>query len=147
MIRDIVEAKIANTDLFITDIKVLPGNNIKVALDKMNAGIVIADCVSVSRDLETKLDRNKEDFQLEVSSAGLEEPFKVKQQYFKNTGKKVDVITLDGKNLTGMIISANENGIELEYFLPKGKGKTGTAELINLPYQQIKQTKKVISFK
>jgi ribosome maturation factor RimP len=146
-IRALVEGKIANTDLFITDITVKPGNKIQVALDKMNGGIVVSDCVGVSRHIEANLNREKEDYQLDVSSAGMEEPFKVKKQYLKNTGRQVQVTTTEGVLYQGKLASADETGITLEMTHRDKQLKKDITETKSLAYEQIKQTKKIISFK
>src|ERR1041385_5851820 len=146
-IRTLVEEKIGGTDLFITDITVTPGNKIQVCIDKMNGGIVISDCVQVSRHIEANLDRNAEDYQLDVSSAGRETPFKVNKQYLQNTGRKVEVITLDGQRYEGKLLSANEEGIELEMSHRDKKAKKEITEVKPINYLQIKQTKKIITFK
>lgn len=142
-----MEEKIAGTDLFITDITVTPGNKIQVSIDKMNGGIVISDCVQVSRHIEAHLDRNVEDYQLDVSSAGMEIPFKVKQQYLKNTGRKVEVITVEGQRYEGKLLSANEEGIELEMHHRDKRTKKEITEVKPINYTHIKQTKKIITFK
>jgi ribosome maturation factor RimP len=96
------------------------------------------------------LDREKEDFELNVMSPGLTEPFKILRQYQKNIDKQIDVVTKEGKKLTGKLISANEEGIELESKVKeKVEGKKGKQLIINnikLTFNQIKETKIVISF-
>jgi ribosome maturation factor RimP len=146
-IRQLVEQIITNTDLFITDITIKSGQKIHVALDKMNGGVVIADCVMVSRHIEANLDREKEDYQLDVSSAGMEEPFKVRKQYLKNTGRQVQVLTQQGESLQGKLVSAGEEGISLEMIHRDKQLKKDVTEIKHIPYEQIKQTKKIISFK
>ena len=146
-ISQIAEQKIAGTDIFIVEVKVIPGNKIFVRLDKMNGGIMVNDCAEMSRFIESNLNRDPEDFSIEVSSAGLDEPFKVKKQYLKNIGKKINVLMTDGVRKEGRLISADENKIELEIMQRDNQLKKETANVLQVNFEQIKQTKKVISFK
>ena len=145
-IRALVEEKIADTELFITDVKVLPVNRIQVSIDKKTGGVIISDCTMLHRFIESKLDRNKEDYQLDVSSAGMEEPFKVRQQYYKNIGRKVEVITNDGIRIDGILAAADDNGIRIEIKV-NDKQKKGIAVIKYIGFEQIKQTKKIVTFK
>ncbi|MGZ4033654.1 MAG: ribosome assembly cofactor RimP [Bacteroidia bacterium] len=148
-IKKITDAKIAEGTNFIVDIVVKPGNKIIILLDNDN-GVSIKDCVELSRFVESNLDREKEDFELNVMSPGLTEPFKILRQYQKNIEKQVDVITKEGKKLSGKLLSADEEGIELEVKRrEKTEGKKGKQLSINnikLTFNQIKETKIVISF-
>ncbi|MFL5764977.1 MAG: ribosome assembly cofactor RimP [Bacteroidia bacterium] len=146
-IRELAAQKLAETTDFIVDITVKPGNRITVLLDN-DKGVSISDCVAMSRHIEFNLDREKEDFELSVMSPGLTEPFKVLRQYIKNTGKQVDVTTKEGKKLSGKLLKADENGIELEIKTTErinGK-KQQKINNINLTFNQIKETKIVLSF-
>lgn len=102
IIRNIVQDTIADTDYFIVDIKVTPTNEITVEIDSMT-GVDIATCETISRAIEAALDRDTEDFELEVGSAGLTAPFKVKQQYEKNIGNEVEVLTRSGSKFSGTL--------------------------------------------
>ena len=133
-IRSLVDEKIANTALFVTEISIKPVNKIHVALEKMDGGIVISDCVQVHRHIESKLDRNTVDYQLDVSSAGMEEPFKVRQQYFKNVGRKVEVLGFDGIKYEGKLFSANDQGIELEISYRDKKQKKDISNIKQFNY-------------
>ena len=148
-IKKITDTKVAEGTNFIVDIAVKPGNKIIVLLDNDN-GVSIKDCVDLSRHVESSLDREKDDFELNVMSPGLTEPFKILRQYQKNIAKQVDVITKEGKKHSGKLISANEEGIELESKVKeRTEGKKGKQLIINnikLTFNQIKETKIVISF-
>ncbi|MBL7883031.1 MAG: ribosome assembly cofactor RimP [Bacteroidia bacterium] len=149
LIQKLVEEKLAEGTNFIVDIAVKPGNKIFILLDNA-AGLPISDCVAVSKFVESNLDREKEDFELNVSSPGLDQPFKVLQQYIKNIGKQVAVLTKENKKLSGKLVSANENGIEIETkSTERVEGKKGKQLLINninLTFNQLKETKVVVSF-
>jgi ribosome maturation factor RimP len=146
-IRELAEQKLAGTTDYIVDVAVKPGNRITVLLDN-DKGVSINDCVAMSRHIESSLDRETEDFELSVMSAGLTEPFRVLRQYIKNLGKQVDVVTKEGKKLNGKLIKANDSGIELEIRSTErinGK-KQQQINNINLTFNQIKETKIVLSF-
>lgn len=146
-IQKIAEAKIGDTDTFIVEVRVLPGNRIFVRLDKASGAISVNDCAEMSRHIESNLDRDAEDFSLEVSSAGLDEPFRVKRQYIKNIGKKIDVLMTDGIRKEGKLVLADENKIGLEITQRNRELKKDETRILEIYYEQIKDAKKVISFK
>lgn len=148
-IINLTEEHLKGSDKFIVDIKVLPGNKIEVFIDSPNH-IAIADCVALSRHIEGNLDREKEDFELQISSPGATEPFRVLQQYKKYVGTKVKTVTLEGQKHEGVLLSADDNGIVIEETRrekkPVGKGNHTVVEKITLTYNQIKETKSVLPF-
>ncbi|WP_297087003.1 ribosome assembly cofactor RimP [uncultured Draconibacterium sp.] len=136
--------------MFIVDITVSAGNDINVYIDGYN-GVTIEQCISVSRNVEHNLDRDEEDFSLQVSSPGLTERFKVKQQYEKYTGKEIEVVTLENQKLEGVLLENSEEGIVLETSkrekVEGHKKKQLVVKKHNLKYDEIKSAKAVISFK
>lgn len=148
-IQKLADEKLAEGSNFIVDITVKPGNKIIVLLDN-DKGVSIADCVAMSRHIEFNLDREKDDFELNVMSPGLTEPFKILRQYQKNIGKYVDVVTKENKKITGKLLKASDEGIILEAkSKEKIEGKKAKQEIINninLTFNQIKETKVVILF-
>lgn len=148
-IIDLAEAHFAGTDKFLVDVKVLAGNKIEVYIDTPNH-VLIADCVALSRHIEGNLDREKEDFELQVSSPGATEPFKVVSQYKKYIGSKVKVVTKEGVKHEGILKSANDNEFVIEETRrekkPVGKGNHTVVEDITLTYNQTKETKSVLPF-
>ena len=149
VVKKLAEEKLAEGNNFIVDISIKPGNKITLLLDN-DKGVSIADCVAMSRHIEFNLDREKEDFELNVMSPGLSEPFKILRQYQKNIGKYIDVVTKENKKLTGKLLAASEEGISVEIkSKEKVEGKKGKQEIINniqLTFNQIKETKVVILF-
>ena len=147
-IRKLVEQKIEEGDIFIVDIKIGKGNKIAIWVDK-DQGITIEECVGISRYVENNLDRESEDFDLVVSSPGLDMPFKVQQQYEKNLNSIIEVVSIDGEKLKGKLMVVTENGIELEYVKFSGKNKKKKTENARRKYDfdQIKTTRAVIDFK
>ena len=152
-VQALVEAFLAERGglgLFLVSVSVSPKNEIKVYMDGMQ-GVDIDDCVEMSRYIEGHLDREEEDFELTVSSAGLDQPLRVPAQYKKNEGREAKVVTAGGETLKGVIESAGEEGFSLR-ILParKKSGKKDEeqeAALRSLAYADVKETKLIISFK
>lgn len=115
LLRQSVEKAIADTDLFIVDIKVSAQNNIVVELDSPGS-IDIDTCAAVTRKIEADFDRDVEDYELEVGSAGLTSPFKVRGQYLKNIGNDVEVLTRDGRKLTGVLTEISPEDADPQTF-------------------------------
>lgn len=143
IIRQLVEEKIEDTDIFLVSVKVLPSNRIRVYVDAVD-GLDVQSCVLISRHIEGSLDREKEDFELEVSSPGLSEPFEHPLQYQKNVGRGVKVLTNDGNRTKGKLVKFENNIITIE---PETKKKKEQAEPVTIPLSEIKEAKTVISFK
>jgi ribosome maturation factor RimP len=148
-IINLIDEHFAGTDKFLVDVKILKGSVIEIYIDAPNH-ILIADCVALSRFVEGNLDREKEDFELQVSSPGATEPFKVVPQYKKYIGTKVKVVTKEGAKHEGILKSANENEFVIEETRrekkPVGKGNHTVVEDITLTYNQTKETKSVLPF-
>ncbi len=108
----LTEDFLSSTDNYLVDVMVKPGNLIVIEIDN-DEGVNIDDCAALSRYLESQLDREVEDYELEVGSAGITSPFKVLRQYRKYTGKEVEVLLRSGVKLTGLLKSAAEDGIVL----------------------------------
>ncbi len=97
-----VEEALAGTDMFVVDIRVSASNDITVELDSSD-GMDIDTCADITRHIESVFDRDIEDYSLEVGSAGLTAPFKVRGQYVKNIGNDVEILTSDGRKLRGVL--------------------------------------------
>ena len=107
VVTRIVEEWLEGKDYFLVDVTVTPDDKIVVEIDHAE-GVWIDDCVDLSRYIESKLNREVEDYELEVGSAGIGQPFKVLQQYIIHIGKDVEVLDKDGKKWTGVLAEANE---------------------------------------
>jgi ribosome maturation factor RimP len=112
-ISGMVEEHIRGTGIFLVGVDVKPGNAVRIYVDRPD-GISIDECAGISRFLNERLDRDVEDYSLEVSSPGLGSPFRVKQQYEKNTGRRVEVTLADGHRLEGELESVSEQSIVLK---------------------------------
>lgn len=147
-IISLVEEKVSGTGIFIVDVSVSPSNKIIVLVDTLS-GITIEECILISKFIENSFNRDVDDFELEVSSPGLSQPFKVYMQYVKNIGKNVTVLTSANQKLKGKLLAATDQGIELETLVIKkneNKKKISETEIVKLSFDQIKSTKIVISF-
>ena len=148
-IINLINEHFTDTDKFLVDVKILKGSVIEIYIDAPNH-ILIADCVALSRFVEGNLDREKEDFELQVSSPGATEAFKVVQQYKKYIGTKVKIVTKEGSKHEGILMSANENEFVIEETRREkkivGKGNHTVVENITLTYNQTKETKSVLPF-
>ena len=112
IVSGIVNEWLEDKEYFLVDVSVSPDDKIVVEIDHAE-GVWIDDCVELSRFIESKLDREEEDYELEVGSAGIGQPFKVLKQYLIHIGKEVEVLTRDGKKLEGVLKDANEENITL----------------------------------
>ena len=102
IVKNLVDQWLEGKDYFLVDIEISRDNKIVVEIDHAD-GVWIEDCVELSRFIEDHLDREAEDFELEVGSAGLGQPFKVAQQYVNVVGKEVEVLDADGKKYKGVL--------------------------------------------
>ena len=152
-IKTLINNYLEGTEKFLVELKLTPSNKIIVEIDSDNI-VLIEDCVKLSRFIESNFDRDVEDYELQVSSAGLENPLKLKRQYFKNIGRNTEILLNDGSRKSGVLKSVDEDGIELQEDLwtvnKKGKKikKNQTAKsLIKLLFTDINETKILVSFK
>ncbi len=149
-IIEIINEKINGTHLFLVDLKILPGNRIEVFIDGDN-GVGINECVDLSRHIEKSLDRDVEDFSLEVSSPGATIPLKLSRQYIKHIGRDVELKLTDGTSITGTLIEVGKDGgltlttISREN-KPIGKGKINVTRTHNIQLQNIKESKVKLKF-
>lgn len=137
--------------LFIVEVRISASNVIHVELDKEEGNVAVEDCVSVSRNIEHNLDRDAADFELHVSSAGLDKPLRVLPQYLKNIGRNVTVKMKDNTKEEGELIRASEQELtirqEKKVKLEGKKKKELVVEEKTFALTDIKDTKIVISFK
>lgn len=152
LVRKLAEERIAelDKDYFIVDVMVSSTNVIRVEIDG-DQGVAIKDCVSVSRNIEHNLDRESQDFELTVSSAGMDQPFKILRQYQRYMGREVQLTTIEGEQHKGKLLSANEEEVAIEVTSKEkveGKKKKQIIKRnILVPMEQVKETRVVISFK
>jgi len=149
-VYQIVEEWLKNKEYFIVDVIVGVDDKIVVEIDHAD-GVWIEDCVELSRFIEAHLDREKEDYELEVGSAGIGQPFKVLQQYLVHIGDDVEVITNAGKKIVGILKEANEQtftiSVQKKVKEEGNKHPKTVAVDETFKYDEIKYTKYLISFK
>ena len=113
VIQELAENVIGNEEIFLVDVSVTSGNKITILVDS-NEGIKVDQCVMISRKIEALLDRDKEDYALEVSSPGLGTPLKVIEQYRKNVGRELELVMTDQSMINGKLTSVSELEIQIE---------------------------------
>ncbi len=149
-IQSLVEEKFADTALFVVDVLISSGNHIEVEIDSPT-GVTVNDCLLVSRHIEGSLDREAEDFSLEVASPGLDKPLRIVKQYLKNIGREVKVVTTEGVVHSGVLTQADESGFDVttqQKIKLEGKGKKELVTTVDrFAYNQVKTTHIIISFK
>jgi len=142
-IRNWIQEALEGTDRFLVELIIKPGNRIMIFIDS-DTSVFIDHCISLSRFIESRLNRDEADFELNVSSAGLDQPYKLLRQYIKNTGREVAVIRNDGSKITGTLIAADLEGFNV---LERTKiKKIVTEENHRFSYSDIKETKEIINF-
>ena len=150
VVARIVSEWLEDKDYFLVDVTVSPDDKIVVEIDHAD-GVWIDDCVELSRFIETKLSREEEDYELEVGSAGIGQPFKVLQQYIIHIGRDVEVMTKDGKKYTGVLKEVDDNKFTVSVLtkmkLEGAKRPKLVEQLLSFTYDEIKYTKYLISFK
>ena len=150
VVKKLVDEWLQDQEYFLVDIEISPDNRIVVEIDHAD-GVWIEDCVALSRYIEERLSRDDEDYELEVGSAGLGQPFKVPQQYINFVGKVVEVLDADGIKVKGILKAVDGNdftvGVE-EKVKVEGKKRPVKMEVDHV-YQmdKVKYTKYIISFK
>jgi len=104
VVKQLVDEWLQGNDYFLVDIDISQGDKIVIEIDHAD-GVWIEDCVKLSRFIESRLNRDEEDYELEIGSAGIGQPFKVAQQYVNHIGKEVEVLTEDGRKERGILKS------------------------------------------
>lgn len=140
-ILEIAKEALEGTDKYLVNLKITPDNRIFADIDGDN-GITIDDCIELSRKIENSLNRDEEDFELNVSSAGADSPLKLPRQYRRHVGRTLSVDTLDSHHYEGVLESAGDQQITLR---TKGS-KKAAPQTIDLAFADIKCARVVIQF-
>jgi ribosome maturation factor RimP len=150
VLKNIIEEELDNSSLYLVDLNISGSNRLSVYIDS-DQGVTIDECVALSRSIEKKLNRDEEDFELQVSSPGLDMPLKIFAQYKKNIGRELEVNFKDGQKIRGKLIAATDNNFELEEQKKiKEKGSKKKKLIIlkhNIELNAVKTARVVISFK
>lgn len=149
-IKAVAEEALRGTELFLVEVTVAKNNDIEVVIDS-DGSVDIENCVALSRAIEERFDRDEEDFQLTVTSAGIGYPLKVYRQYRKLIGKPVDVVLKSGARILAELRDASEDSVTLAFTESRaveGKKRRQEFEVVNTyPLSEIKSTKEYIDFK
>lgn len=149
-VYQLVEEALTDSESYIVDVIVRPGNQIIVELDN-DEGMDLDECIRVNHFIEEHLDREVEDYELEVGSAGVTSPFKILRQYQKNIGNEVEVLTKDGRKFTAVLKDANEDNFTVtttkRVKLEGEKRKRDVEEDTTYNYADVKYCKYQIRFK
>ena len=150
IVKGLVEEWLEGKEYFLVDVEISNDNKIVVEIDHAE-GVWIEDCVELSRFIEDRLSRDDEDYELEVGSAGLGQPFKVPQQYVNFVGKEVEVLGVDGKKVKGILKSVDGNDfvVTVREKVKEEGMKRSVMKDVDKSFQmdQVKYTKYLISFK
>jgi ribosome maturation factor RimP len=137
-------------EIFLVEVSLSSDNRVRVYIDSVD-GVSINKCVELSRYLNSAFDREEEDYDLEVSSPGLDMPLKVKEQFKKNLNKEISIVLIDGKKYKGILTAFDDEGIEAEVKLKvKADNQKKKKEIIEkqiFKFNDIKAVKPVVSFK
>ena len=149
-VKELAEEWLQDKDYFLVETNVDADNRITVEIDHKD-GVWIEDCCELSKFIESKLDRDVEDYELEVGSAGIGQPFKVVQQYVNSIGYDVELLTAAGKKMEGCISAADEDGFTVivpEKQLVEGKKRPQLVDVEHrFSYADVKWVKALIDFK
>ena len=149
LIKNLIEEAVVGTAIYLVDLKISADNKITVFLDT-DTRITIDQCAMVSRFIEDRLNRDEEDYELTVSSPGLDEPFKHLNQYKKRIGCQVAIVLKDGQKVVGKLTEVGTEGVVVELkSKEKVEGKKSrqtVIESLNITFNQIKETKLVLTF-
>lgn len=150
IVKKLVDEWLEGKEYFIVDIQISPESKIVVEIDHAD-GVWIEDCVELSKFIEEHLSRDEEDYELEVGSAGLGQPFKVPQQYINFIGKEVEVLDQDGSKVKGILKSVDGNKFIVsvnEKVRVEGKKRPVKMDVDHeYDMNEVKYTKYLISFK
>lgn len=145
----VTEAIEENEELFLIELSFLEENKILVEVDG-DQGVNLRECIRISRHVEHSLDREEEDFSLEVTSVDASKSIKVPRQYKKNIGRILSVKTIEGEKIEGTVMSADDKEVNLEWKArvpkPIGKGKVTVVKTATLEYKNIQEAKVKIIF-
>ena len=145
-----VDEWLEGKDYFLVDLSVSSDDRVVVVIDHAD-GVWIEDCADLSRYIESQINREDEDYELEVGSAGLGQPFHVRRQYEIHVGKPVETQTKDGTKYRGTLVSVDENGFEmsvLQKVKEEGKKRPVTKEVaLRFAFEEVAYTKYLIKIK
>lgn len=149
-ILELIQDKLTENNCFLVELEIAEGNKISIEIDSYD-GVSVTDCVEISKVIDDSLDREVEDFEMNVSSAGLDKPLRVIDQYKKNIGREVKVVPVDGTVVKGELIGVSEDEIVVEHsYKERIEGRKKKETIVKqekIKFNNIKETTIIISFK
>jgi len=149
-IKELIQDKLTENNCFLVEIEIGEGNLISIEIDSYE-GVSVTDCIEISKVIDNNLDREIEDFEMNVSSAGLDKPLRVLDQYKKNIGRDVKVVPVEGTIVKGALTEVNDDGIIVEHsFKERIEGRKKKETIVKqekIKFNNIKETTIIISFK
>ena len=149
-IKDALQSELVARGCFLVDVSVSKDNDIVVTIESEEGKIELDDCVALSRYFETQFDREKEDYSLTMTSAGLDQPFKVLKQFMKAVGTKVEVQLKGGKKMVALLEAADQESVTLKYSVKEaveGKKKKELVEHVDrFTMEQVNSVRPFIEF-
>ena len=149
-VKEIAEDFLTGSESYLISVEIKPGNRIVVEIDN-DQSVAVDECIALNKHIESRLDRDQEDYELEVGSYGITQPLKVLRQYRKYIGKEVEILAKSGLKCSGILKDATEEGIILtveKQVKPEGaKRKITVEEDLSFTYNELKYTKYLIRFK
>jgi len=142
-IAKLVSEFLEGSDRFLCDVQIKQGNIITITIDS-DTYVSIENCIHISKSIESKLNRDVEDFELRVTSFGADKPIKFYRQYLKNIGRQLDIIMTDDRKVTGILRSVENNLFKIEN-LSKKKNTTDIFQIISM--EEIREARVVLKFK
>ena len=149
-VKNLVDEALAlNESLYLIDLSISENNKVQVVVDG-DTGVPLSECIRISRNINDNLDREEEDFSLEVTTPDIAQPIKVTRQYIKNINRVLTIRLKDNTRVEGMLKSVSEGGIELEWKArepkPIGKGKITVVKKAIIPFVDILEAKVKVIF-
>ncbi len=141
LIKDLTTSFLEGSDRFVVSVAVRSDNRIRIFIDS-DTHVLIEHCIVLSKYIESQLNREAEDFELNVSSSGLDQPYKLTRQYVKNIGREVSVLLKDNSKIEGTLTEAHEDGFSVKQLTKVKKINTETTH--RFLYSEIKETKEII---
>lgn len=141
LIKDLTAQHLEGSDRFIVSIAVRSDNRIRIFIDS-DTRVLIEHCIELSKFIESQLNRDAEDFELNVSSSGLDQPYRLPRQYVKNIGREVSVLLKDNNKIEGELTMADAEGFSVKEITKVKKIITETTH--TFLYSNIKETKEII---
>jgi ribosome maturation factor RimP len=152
VVKTTVEEWLSGNDYFLVDVEMTPDGRIVIEIDHAD-GVWIEDCAELSRFLQEKLGEELGDYEVEVGSAGIGQPFKVVQQYRNHVGKEVEVLSLDGKKQQGILKEVADDGLSFVVTVKEKQKLEGKKRPVIVDVDKtfttdsVKYTKYLLSFK